>query len=199
LLGGASLSLAAVTERDGLAGQLRNTTMDMPNTATVVAALDAIAAFFREDVTTVEGGTRNVLNYPQEKILNAICYGATNQIMYTEEQTLTEAKHELAKALADFQGNEISINQVQRKMSRVESTNYQLAHLNAFKDLACAAYLKHTGKAYEHRRTGKQPVSKDSLLAAAAALAGVAVPAGATDKASTEAVKDEARTARKRA
>lgn len=173
--------------------------MDTEHKHLVAAALDTIANFFREDMTTVEGGTKNVLHYPQEKILNGICYAVMNQIMFTTEQTLTEAKHELAKALADFQGNEISINQVQRKMARVESTNYQLAHLEAFKDEALAAYAKHTGKSYEHRRTGKQPVSKDNLLAAAAALAGVAVPTGATDRRSTEAVKDEARTARKRA
>lgn len=173
--------------------------MDMPNTQLVAAALDAIADFFQETVTTYEGGSRNILSYPQEKVLNGICYAVCNQIIFTTEQTLTEAKHELGKALADFQGNEISINQVQRKMQRVESTNYQLAHLEAFKELATAAYAKHTGKAYEHRRTGKQPVAKDQLLAQAAALAGIGAPAGATDWNSTVGTADEARTARKAA
>lgn len=173
--------------------------MDNHSNALVAAGLDAIANFFREEVTTIEGGTRNVLSYPQEKILNGICYAVVNQIMFTTEQTLTQAKHELAQALADNQGNEISINQIQRKMARVENTNYQLAHLEAFKEQAMAAYLKHAGKAYEHRRSGKQPVDRDSLIAAAAALAGIAAPAGATDRNSTVETKDEARTARKRA
>ena len=173
--------------------------MDNAFIDTATSAINTIADLFQENITTYEGGTKNILSYPQEKLLNGICYAVANQIGFTTEQTLTEAKHELAKALADFQGNEISINQVQRKMQRVESTNYQLAHLQAFSDAAQAVYASRTGKSYEHRRTGKQPISKDNLLAAAAALAGVALPAGATDMKSTVATNDEARTARKRA
>jgi hypothetical protein len=173
--------------------------MDNAFIDTATSAINTIADLFQENITTYEGGTKNILSYPQEKLLNGICYAVANQIGFTTEQTLTEAKNELAKALADFQGNEISINQVQRKMQRVESTNYQLAHLQAFSDAAQAVYARRTGKTYEHRRTGKQPVSKDNLLAAAAALAGVALPAGATDMKSTVATNDEARTARKRA
>jgi hypothetical protein len=173
--------------------------MDNAFIDTATSAINTIADLFQENITTYEGGMKNILSYPQEKLLNGICYAVANQIGFTTEQTLTEAKNELAKALADFQGNEISINQVQRKMQRVESTNYQLAHLQAFSDAAQAVYARRTGKTYEHRRTGKQPVSKDNLLAAAAALAGVALPAGATDMKSTVATNDEARTARKRA
>lgn len=173
--------------------------MDNAFIETATSAINTIADLFQENITTYEGGTKNILSYPQEKVLNGICYAVANQIAFTTEQKLTEAKHELAKALADFQGNEISINQVQRKMQRVQDTNYQLAHLEAFLDAAKTVYAGRTGKPYEHRRTGKQPVSTDNLLAAAAALAGIELPAGATDMNSTVATKDEARTARKRA
>lgn len=173
--------------------------MDTAFIETATSAINTIADLFQENITTYEGGTKNILSYPQEKVLNGICYAVANQIAFTTEQTLTEAKHELAKALADFQGNEISINQVQRKMQRVESTNYQLSHLEAFLEAAKSVYAHRTGKPYEHRRTGKQPVAKDNLLAAAAALAGITLPAGAADKNSTVATNDEARTARKRA
>lgn len=174
--------------------------MDNVSNAALIAALESIATFFQENVTTYEGGTRNTLSYPQEKMLNGICYAVVNQIAYTTEQQLEPAKRELAQALADFQGNEISINQVERKMKRVEGTNYQLAHLEAFKEAALEVYQRHAAKPYEHRSKGsKTAVTSDSLLAQAAALAGIKVPAGATDKESTLATNNDAQTARKAA
>lgn len=165
-------------------------------TSHVAAALATIAGFFADDITTYDGKTRNELAYPQEKILNGICWAVTGQLQYTEGNAINKARIELEKAARDFQANEISINQLQYKASRLESLNYQLAHLKAFEAVALAAYHQATGSAYVHRTAGSKNTTIESTLSTVEALLGKKV-AMATDAMSTAEVGDEARTARK--
>lgn len=166
-------------------------------TKPLAAALATIAAFFTDEVTTMDGKTRNELAYPQEKMLNGICWAVVGQIAYTEQQG-DKAKAELEKALRAYRADEISINEVQYKTHRCQGIEYQKAHLMAFRDVALSTYEKVTGKAYVHRTGSSKAMPVDETLALAEAILGKQVSAAA-DVRSVDATGDKAQTARKRA
>lgn len=162
----------------------------------LAGALATIAAFFKDDVTTFQGTIRNELAYPQEKILNGICWAVVGQVQYTETVAIQKAKVELENAARDYQGNEITINQLQYKANRLKNYNYQLAHLKAFETVALAAYEQFTGNKYVHKIGGSKNQTVEETLAETEMLLGKKV-SPATDAASTAAAQDEAATARK--
>lgn len=128
------------------------------DTSTLARAISDIARFFEENMTDQDGVITNALAFPQEKILNGMCYSATNGAAYTANVTLQKAKDELAEALDSHKGDELSDVKLARKVNWMNKIEDQLVHLEAFKAEALAAYEKHTGKAYVHERPKMQVV-----------------------------------------
>lgn len=122
------------------------------DTSTLAKSLSDIARFFEENTTNQDGVVTNALAYPQEAILNGICYRAYESTAHTATVTMQKAKDELAEALDSHKGDELSDVKVARKLNWMNKVEDQLAHLEAFKAAALAAYEQHVGRAYRHRQ-----------------------------------------------
>lgn len=125
-------------------------------TLELAQAISVIAKFFDEQMTDQDGVITNALSFPQEKILNGMCYSANNGVYYTATVTMQKAKDELLVAVKEHKGDELSDVKCARKLNWMNRIEDQLAHLEAFKATAEAAYLEHTGKTYKHERAKPQ-------------------------------------------
>lgn len=154
-------------------------TIDTTELATAIAT---IAKFFHENVTDQDGVITNSMAYPQKKVLNGLCYTATKEAAYTSTVTLRKAMDEMNEALDSHKGDEISDLTVARKLAWVEKVEMQLAHLEAMRTAAMAAYESFTGEKYVHERpklTAVGDVKVTDAVARARAKSGR--PAGGPD------------------
>lgn len=138
------------------------------NTSELAQAITVIAKFFDEPMTDQDGVITNALAFPQKKILNGLCYSATNGASYTATVTMQKATDELKAALTEHKGDELSDVKVARKLAWLERIEDQLAHLEAFKSVAVAEYELYTGESYVHERPKTQAVSGVKLTDAVA-------------------------------
>lgn len=128
------------------------------NTSELAQAIAVIAKFFDESMTDQDGVITNALAFPQEKILNGMCYSATNGANYTSTVTMQKARDELKAAITEHKGDELSDVKCARKLNWLNKMEDQLTHLEAFKREATAAYAEFTGKHYVHERPKAQVV-----------------------------------------
>jgi hypothetical protein len=118
------------------------------STKKLESALVLVAGFFDEPVTNQDGKIVNKLSYVQSRILNSICYGACQSLERTKGSTHPKAKDEVRQAMKAHRGDELSEVTLNKKLDWLDRVNDQIAHLEAFAEVALKVYENATGEKF---------------------------------------------------
>ena len=121
------------------------------HTMSLTSALDFIANTLYEtelkDHDDYGKDKENILDFPQNRILNGIAYAIASTIHITEE-TFDRAKQKVRQRIREHRNDEISELNQRRANQWADQLEFQLAVLSDMLDVACEVYTRHTGQKF---------------------------------------------------